>query len=132
MKSSAWNMAFAGLLASGMCAVSTFAEDGMKALPTLLIKGEVVSVDVSDPAASLLKVKDRYGFETPIFLTQETKVTQADAASRSLAWVCCRRWREALRSSRARETKATARAASTARTPTTRTRARPLGARILP
>ena len=80
MKSSAWNMAFAGLLASGMCAVSTFAEDGMKALPTLLIKGEVVSVDVSDPAASLLKVKDRYGFETPIFLTQETKVTQADAA----------------------------------------------------
>ncbi len=80
MKSSAWKMVLAGVLASGVCAAPAFAEDGMKALPTLLIKGEVVSVDMSDPAANLLKVKDRYGFETPIFLTQETKVTQADAA----------------------------------------------------
>lgn len=52
-----------------------------KALPTLLIKGEVVSVDSNDPAATLLKVKDRYGFETPIFLTTDTKVTQGDATT---------------------------------------------------
>ena len=55
------------------------AAEGAKALPTLLIKGEVVSLDTNDPAANLLKVKDRYGFETPIFLTPETKVTQGDA-----------------------------------------------------
>ena len=55
------------------------AEEASKALPTLLIKGEVVSLDTNDPAANLLKVKDRYGFETPIFLTSETKVTKADA-----------------------------------------------------
>lgn len=54
------------------------AEEGAKALPTLLIKGEVVSVDSSDPAAVLLKVKDRYGFETPIYLPSEAKITQAD------------------------------------------------------
>jgi len=56
------------------------AEEGIKALPTLLIKGEVVSLDTNDPSANLLTVKDRYGFETLIYLTQETKVTQADAA----------------------------------------------------
>ena len=55
------------------------AEEASKALPTLLIKGEVVSLDTNDPAANLLKVKDRYGFETPIFLTSGTKVTKADA-----------------------------------------------------
>ena len=51
------------------------AEAGTKALPTLLIKGEVVSLDTNDPSGTLLKVKDRYGFETPIFLTTDTKVT---------------------------------------------------------
>ena len=56
------------------------AEDAPKALPTLLIKGEVVSVDTNDPAESLLKVKDRYGFETPIYLTGETKIAQGDQA----------------------------------------------------
>ena len=56
------------------------AEEATKALPTLLIKGEVVSLDTNDPTANLLKVKDRYGFETPIFLTPETKVTKGDAA----------------------------------------------------
>lgn len=56
------------------------AEDGMKALPTLLIKGEVVSLDTNDPSAVLLKVKDRYGFETPIFVTPETKVSQGEQA----------------------------------------------------
>ena len=54
------------------------AEDSSKTLPTLLIKGEVVSVDANDPAAVLLKVKDRYGFETPIYLTQDTKIAQGD------------------------------------------------------
>lgn len=52
-----------------------------KALPTLLIKGEVVSVDANDPSATLLKVKDRYGFETPIFLTGETQVVQGGAST---------------------------------------------------
>ena len=50
-------------------------------VPVLLIKGDVVSVDKTDPAAPLLKVKDRYGFETPIFITSETKVTQGDQAA---------------------------------------------------
>ncbi len=54
------------------------AEESTRALPTLLIKGEVVSVDANDPSATLLKVKDRYGFETPIYLTQETKIGQGD------------------------------------------------------
>ena len=49
-----------------------------KTLPRLLIKGEVVSVDSSDPSAVLLKVKDRYGFETPIYVTPDAKVTQGD------------------------------------------------------
>ena len=52
----------------------------VKALPTLLIKGEIVSVDTSDPTVTLLKVKDRYGFETPIYLAQETKITQGETA----------------------------------------------------
>jgi hypothetical protein len=56
------------------------AEEGVKTLPTLLIKGEVVSLDTNDPSATLLKVKDRYGFETPIFLMPETKISQGDAA----------------------------------------------------
>ena len=69
-------LALAGALP--MSAVS--AEGGSKTLPTLMIKGEVVSLDSNDPAATLLKVKDRYGFETPIYLTPETKVTQGEAA----------------------------------------------------
>ena len=58
----------------------TFTPGGIegKTLPTLLIKGEVVSIDTADPNATLLKVKDRYGFETPIFLAPETKITQGD------------------------------------------------------
>ena len=66
-------------LASGLCASVLYAaESGPKALPTLLIKGEVVSVNTTDPSATLLTVKDRYGFETPIYLTQEAKVSQSD------------------------------------------------------
>ena len=52
------------------------AEEAQRTLPTLLIKGEVVSVDTSDPQAALLKVKDRYGFETPIYLSSNTKIAQ--------------------------------------------------------
>jgi len=54
------------------------AQEAPKNLPTLLIKGEVVSVDTNDPTAALLKVKDRYGFETPIYLMPETKIAQGD------------------------------------------------------
>ena len=73
-------------MAVGLVALTTSvpvagAQEGSKALPTLLIKGEVVSVDTADPAAPLLKVKDRYGFETPIYLGQETKITRADQAA---------------------------------------------------
>ena len=67
-------------LAGGLSMSAVFAaEEATKPLPTLLIKGEVVSLDANDPSATLLKVKDRYGFETPIFLAQETKITQGDA-----------------------------------------------------
>ena len=72
-----------GLAVAAVVALSAspaFSEGEGKALPTLLIKGEVVSVDANDPNGTLLKVKDRYGFETPIFLTAETKVSQGDAA----------------------------------------------------
>ena len=61
-------------------APAVFAQEAPKTLPSLLIKGEVVSVDTSDPAAALLKVKDRYGFETPIYLSKETKIVQGDQA----------------------------------------------------
>lgn len=67
-------------LVSGLLMPVVCAEEGQKALPTLLIKGEVVSVDTSDPAAALLKVKDRYGFETPIYVTQDAKVRQGEQA----------------------------------------------------
>ncbi len=65
------------IVITALCAVpAAYAEDGIKALPTLLVKGEVVSVDTSDPSATLLKVKDRYGFETPIYLDPQTVMSQ--------------------------------------------------------
>ena len=76
MKSVLTRIALGVALGSGLSGSWASAEEGAKALPTLLIKGEVVSTDTNDPAASLLKVKDRYGFETPIFLTPETTITQ--------------------------------------------------------
>ena len=79
MRSSFWKFGLAILFAGAFRTTALFAEEATKALPTLLIKGEVVSLDTSDPAATLLKVKDRYGFETPIFLSSETKVMQGDA-----------------------------------------------------
>ena len=80
MKSTLVRFALGIALAGGICASSVRAENGTKTLPTLLIKGEVVSVDANDPSATLLKVKDRYGFETPIFVTPETKISQGEAA----------------------------------------------------
>jgi hypothetical protein len=50
-------------------------EDAGQALPTLLIKGEIVSTDTNDPSVALIKVKDRYGFETPIYLAPDAKMT---------------------------------------------------------
>ena len=71
-----------GMALAGMLPMSALlaAEEGTKVLPTLLIKGEIVSLDTNDPTATLLKVKDRYGFETPIFVTQETKISKGEAA----------------------------------------------------
>jgi hypothetical protein len=72
-------LAVGAVLAVGMAGGALFAaEEGITALPTLLIKGEVVSVDASDPAAKLLTVKDRYGFETPIFLTQDAQISKGE------------------------------------------------------
>ena len=67
--------------ACGVLAAPIVSAEEPARIPVLLIKGVVVSVDKTDPAAPLLKVKDRYGFETPIYLTPETKVTQGDQAS---------------------------------------------------
>lgn len=81
MNSAVRSMLFGAILATGLPVSALHAAEGeSKALPTLLIKGEIVSVDTSDPTATLIKVKDRYGFETPIFLKTETKITQGDAA----------------------------------------------------
>ena len=80
MKSCMIRCALTLALLGGAIPVALCAEDASTtALPTLLIKGEVVSLDTNDPAAVLLKVKDRYGFETPIFVTPATTVTQSDA-----------------------------------------------------
>ena len=79
MKSVLARVVLGVVLGSGLSAPWASAEEGAKALPTLLIKGEVVSADSTDPQAVLLKVRDRYGFETPIFVTSESKVLQGDA-----------------------------------------------------
>lgn len=76
---SVMRMCLAAALVAGLPAVAS-AEADVKALPTLLIKGEVVSLEASDVAAPILKVKDRYGFETPIFLGEATKIMQGDVA----------------------------------------------------
>lgn len=72
-------VAVGAVLAVGLAGDAAFAaEEATTALPTLLIKGEVVSLDASDPAAQLLTVKDRYGFETPIYLTQDAKIMKGE------------------------------------------------------
>lgn len=80
MKSIVLRVTLGILLVGGLPMSALRAEEEVKTLPTLLIKGEVVSVDTNDPAATLLKVKDRYGFETPIFLTPETKIASGESA----------------------------------------------------
>ena len=82
MKSSIATYGLALTVTLALSASAAMAAEGdAKALPTLLIKGEVISLDTNDPTVTLLKVKDRYGFETPIFVTADTKVTQGDAAT---------------------------------------------------
>ena len=81
MKSVVLRATLSCALISGLPGVVCAAPEAAKALPTLLIKGEVVSLDSNDPSANLLKVKDRYGFETPIFVTPETKIVQGEAAA---------------------------------------------------
>ncbi len=73
-------IALAGGLQISAHAAESGTATGTKPLPVLLIKGEVVSLDTNDPAATLLKVKDRYGFETPIYVTPEAKIIQGDKA----------------------------------------------------
>lgn len=80
MKVAVVRIALGLFLASGLAMADLFSDDGVATLPTLLIKGEVVSVDTVDTAI-LLKVKDRYGFETPIYLKEDTVITQGETES---------------------------------------------------
>ena len=66
----------AGLMLASWLAPTVAAQDA--ALPTLPIKGEVVSVDPAENAIWMVKVRDRYGFETPIHVTGETDIKQGD------------------------------------------------------
>ena len=74
-----WAVAIALAGAAVMPAVLA-EEEPQKTLPTLLIKGEVVSTDTNDPTAPLLTVRDRYGFDTPIYLAAETSIMQGAQA----------------------------------------------------
>jgi hypothetical protein len=87
MKQAMVRVTLAVLLVSGVAGRVAAQDATAKMLPTLLIKGEVVSVDPANPGGTLLKVKDRYGFETPIYLAQETKITQGgqDVSAEGLA-----------------------------------------------
>jgi hypothetical protein len=73
-------LVLAAALAGGVAISPLLAQENTKALPSLLIKGEIVSLDTNDPAAMLLKVKDRYGFETLIFVEPDTAITQGEQA----------------------------------------------------
>ena len=68
------------LLGAAASPLAQAVEEAPKTLPTLIIKGEVVSVDANDPTVTVLKVKDRYGFETPIQLIGDTKIAQGEHA----------------------------------------------------
>ena len=72
-------IAMLGLALVAGVPVSVSAEDATKSLPTLMIKGEIVSLDNAEASAVLIKVRDRYGFETPIFVNGDSKVQQGDA-----------------------------------------------------
>ncbi len=82
MKHGVLRLVIGAALVSGLTSLVQAAEETeTKPLPTLLIKGEVESVDANDPSAVLVKVKDRYGFVTPIFVTPEASVTQGEEAA---------------------------------------------------
>lgn len=78
MKTAEWCVALVMVCAVGTSTAMVHAEEQAKTLPTLLIAGEVVSLDSDDPSATLMRVKDRYGFETPIFVTGQTKFWQGE------------------------------------------------------
>lgn len=59
----------------GQSSVS-YAETAVRSLPTLLIKGTVESLNTSEEGKLILKVKDRYGFETPIYLEDSVRISQ--------------------------------------------------------
>ena len=80
MKSALSRVALGIILTGGVSASALAAEEASKPLPVLLIKGEIVSLDTNDPAVALLKVKDRYGFETPIYVTPEATIAQGETA----------------------------------------------------
>ena len=90
-KGSSWQRvriaAWIALMIGGSSVALIAEAETLKAQPTLLTRGEVVSKDANDPAATLLNVKDRCGPELPIFLTEKTQVTQGDVrvASSNLA-----------------------------------------------
>ena len=77
-----WAMAVA--LVGAVVAPGVRAEDAAgvaKPLPTLRIKGKVESVAKDDPAAVLLKVTDRYGFQTPIYVSSDTQIMKGQTAA---------------------------------------------------
>jgi len=71
-------MVLAVLIAGFGASRAAAAQEDARTLPTLLIKGEVISLDVHDAGGTLIKVKDRYGFETPIYVTAQTKFFQGE------------------------------------------------------
>ena len=69
------------VIASMLAVSRVHAQEQTNTLPTLLVKGEVVSLDASDPSVTLMRIKDRYGFETPLLLSSATVVTRGEVAS---------------------------------------------------
>ena len=77
---SGWVRMIVGVAVAGSLGASAASAEEMAktALPTLLIKGKVVSVKTDDPAGTLLEVEDRYGFKTPIYLSGQTKIAKGE------------------------------------------------------
>ena len=71
-------MALTVLIAGFGAPRAVLALEEARTLPTLLIKGEVISIDIKDANGTLIKVKDRYGFETPIYVTGQTKFFEGE------------------------------------------------------
>ncbi len=68
------------IFALSFTAVSSqsYAESARKPIPTLLIKGEIMALDTSDVSSIQLKLRDRYGFETPLYLNKSTRISQGN------------------------------------------------------